>query len=107
MPRKAGNGHETPAAFIDSIDALRPHLCDNAFRTKKRRAIDLLPKRCAGCESPCCYGQQLIDLLRKEGTDLAGQIYTEGEIHAAMRSAAVDLSMKRVLRRRVRSAHKR
>lgn len=106
--RKPGDGHEQPAANINSIDELKKHLCDGAFRAGKRREKDLLPERCATCESACCYGERFLELLREDGRDYTNgrKIYHAGEIAEIMRSAPVDLSIKRALRRRARSGSK-
>lgn len=104
--RKPGDGHEQPAANIKTIDELRKHLCDGAYRTGKRREKDLVPERCAACESACCYGQRLLEILRRDGLTNGRSIYHAGELAVLMRSAPADLSIKHALRRRARSSNK-
>lgn len=71
--RCVDEGHERTPDRINTLDLLRPHLCDAAYATKKRREQDLRPEWCAACESPCCYGQRLIELMREQGKE-----YTDG-----------------------------
>lgn len=112
MSRQKGrgdrDGHERTADRIDSLDLLRPHLCDAAFTTKKRREKDLRPERCAACDSSCCYGQRLMELMRERGIDYScgHRIYSSGDIALALRDAPAETDIRRVLRRRTRSAHK-
>lgn len=106
--RTGREGHEQPAQMINRLDLLRPHLCDAAYATKKRREQDLLPERCASCESSCCYGQRLMELMRERGIDYScgRKIYSSGDIALALRDAPAETDIRRVLRRRTRSAHK-
>ena len=50
--RLVDEGHERTPDRINTLDLLRPHLCDAAYATKKRREKDLRPEWCASCESP-------------------------------------------------------
>lgn len=106
--RVGREGHEQPAEVINTLDLLRPHLCDAAYSTKKRRENDLRPEWCAACESPCCYGQRLIELMREQGKEYSDgrRIYVSGDIAIAFRAAPAETDIRRVLRRRTRSAHK-
>lgn len=106
--RRDWEGHEKTADKINTLDLLRPHLCDAAYSTKKRREKDLHPEWCAACESPCCYGQRLIELMREQGKEYSNgrKIYVAGDIAIAFRDAPAETNIRRVLRRRTRSAHK-
>ena len=102
------DGHETPAEEIKTLALLIPHLCDAAFATKRHREQDLRPERCASCDSACCYGERLMELMRERGIDYScgRRIYSSGEIALALRTAPVETDIRRVLKRGKRSAHK-
>lgn len=105
--RVGREGHEQPAQMIHTLDQLRPHLCDAAYSTRKRREKDLLPEQCAACESPCCYGQRLMELMRENGKDYTGgrRIYAAGEIAVMLKDAPMETNIRRALRRDMRSGH--
>ena len=99
MGRIAKESHEYPAANINTVAGLIPHLCTLAYDSNVRKGNKLRPDMCAKCESPCLYGMKLLKLMKLDRVTFSGTAHCQmGQIRELVRTNC-DLSMKRVLRR--------